>query len=162
MNNFKSIKAILSEVRTDKKSHFKQTSGFVQHGNTLVMKHCISVAYVSLMIAKKLHIKVDRKALVRGALLHDYFLYDWHEKNKGHSLHGFKHPYFALRNASRDFRLNDIEKNVIVRHMFPLTPIPPKCREAWIVCMADKYCSARETMYTVKRYAHNARQFVFG
>ena len=32
MNNFKSIKAILSEVRTDKKSHFKQTSGFVQHG----------------------------------------------------------------------------------------------------------------------------------
>ena len=95
-------------------------------------------------------------------MLHDYFLYDWHEKNKGHSLHGFKHPYFALRNASRDFRLNDIEKNVIVRHMFPLTPIPPKCREAWIVCMADKYCSARETMYTVKRYAHNARQFVFG
>lgn len=73
MNNFKSIKAILSEVRTDKKSHFKQTSGFVQHGNTSVMKHCISVAYVSLMIAKKLHIKVDRKALVRGALLHDYF-----------------------------------------------------------------------------------------
>ena len=132
MNNFKSIKAILSEVRTDKKSHFKQTSGFVQHGNTSVMKHCISVAYVSLMIAKKLHIKVDRKALVRGALLHDYFLYDWHEKN------------------------------VIVRHMFPLTPIPPKCREAWIVCMADKYCSARETMYTVKRYAHNARQLVFG
>ena len=63
MNNFKSIKAILSEVRTDKKSHFKQTSGFVQHGNTSVMKHCISVAYVSLMIAKKLHIKVDRKAL---------------------------------------------------------------------------------------------------
>ena len=123
MNNFKSIKAILSEVRTDKKSHFKQTSGFVQHGNTSVMKHCISVAYVSLMIAKKLHIKVDRKALVRGALLHDYFLYDWHEKNKEHSLHGFKHPYFALRNASRDFRLNDIEKNVIVRHMFPLTPI---------------------------------------
>ena len=113
------------------------------------MKHCISVAYVSLIIAKKLHIKVDRKALVRGALLHDYFLYDWHEKGGGHKLHGFRHPYSALRNASRDFKLNNIEENVILRHMFPLTPIPPKCREAWIVCMADKYCSAKETMYTV-------------
>lgn len=117
---------------------------------------------MSLIIAKKLHIKVDRKALVRGALLHDYFLYDWHEKGGGHKLHGFRHPYSALRNASRDFKLNNIEENVILRHMFPLTPIPPKCREAWIVCMADKYCSAKETMYTVKRYAHNACQFVFG
>lgn len=71
MNNFKPIKSILSEVRNDRKSHFKQTSSFVQHGNTSVMKHCISVAYVSLMIARKLHIKVDKKALVRGALLHD-------------------------------------------------------------------------------------------
>ena len=134
----------------------------MQHGSTSVYEHSVNVAYKSLLLAENFRLPVDKQSLVRGALLHDYFLYDWHEKNKEHSLHGFKHPYFALRNASRDFRLNDIEKNVIVRHMFPLTPIPPKCREAWIVCMADKYCSARETMYTVKRYAHNARQFVFG
>ena len=146
MNNFKSIKAILSEVRTDKKSHFKQTSGFVQHGNTSVMKHCISVAYVSLMIAKKLHIKVDRKALVRGALLHDYFLYDWHEKDGGHRLHGFRHPAFALYNASKDFSLNRKERNIIARHMFPLTVLPPRCLEAWIVCFVDKYCAFSETM----------------
>ena len=134
----------------------------MQHGSTSVYEHSVNVAYKSLLLVENYRLPVDKQSLVRGALLHDYFLYDWHEKNKEHSLHGFKHPYFALRNASRDFRLNDIEKNVIVRHMFPLTPIPPKCREAWIVCMADKYCSARETMYTVKRYAHNARQFVFG
>ena len=146
MNNFKSIKAILSEVRTDKKSHFKQTSGFVQHGNTSVMKHCISVAYVSLMIAKKLHIKVDRKALVRGALLHDYFLYDWHENDASHRLHGFRHPGTALRNATQDYALNQREKNTIARHMFPLTPIPPQCREAWLVCLADKWCAMEETL----------------
>ena len=146
MNNFKSIKAILSEVRTDKKSHFKQTSGFVQHGNTSVMKHCISVAYVSLMIAKKLHIKVDRKALVRGALLHDYFLYDWHESDASHRLHGFRHPGTALKNATRDYALNQREKNTIARHMFPLTPIPPQCREAWLVCLADKWCAMEETL----------------
>ena len=145
MNNFKSIKAILSEVRTDKKSHFKQTSGFVQHGNTSVMKHCISVAYVSLMIAKKLHIKVDRKALVRGALLHDYFLYDWHEKDGGHRLHGFFHAERALHNARRDFNLNFIERDIIRKHMFPLNITPPKFRESWIVTWADKLCAAEET-----------------
>ena len=162
LNNFKPIKRVLEEVRKDSGSRFKQTSGYVQHGNTSVMKHCISVAYVSVMIANKLHIRVDKKALIRGALLHDYFLYDWHEKGAGHQLHGFKHPYSALRNANRDFKLSEIEQNVILRHMFPLTPIPPKCREAWIVCMADKYCSTKETMYTVKRYANNAFHFVFG
>ena len=146
MNNFKSIKAILSEVRTDKKSHFKQTSGFVQHGNTSVMKHCISVAYVSLMIAKKLHIKVDRKALVRGALLHDYFLYDWHNQLTPHHLHGFFHPGVALRNASMDVELTPIEHDIIKKHMFPLTLVPPKYLESWIVCWIDKKCSTRETL----------------
>ena len=25
--------------------------------------------------------------------------------------------------------------------MFPLTPVPPTCTEAWIVCIADKICA---------------------
>ncbi len=30
--------------------------------------------------------------------------------------------------------------------MFPLVPVPPTCREAWIVCMADKWCALYETV----------------
>ena len=30
--------------------------------------------------------------------------------------------------------------------MFPLVPIPPRCKEAWIVCVADKYCALGETV----------------
>ena len=37
-------------------------------------------------------------------------------------------------------------KNIIARHMFPLIPVPPQCREAWIVCLADKWCALGETV----------------
>ena len=88
---------------------------------------------------------VYEKALIRGALLHDYFLYDWHIKRKGHHFHGFTHPATALRNAEKEYNLGDIERNIISRHMFPLTIVPPMCREAWLVCLADKYCAVKET-----------------
>ena len=41
---------------------------------------------------------------------------------------------------------SEIEKETIRRHMFPLNPIPPCCREAWIVTLADKICSGGETV----------------
>ena len=88
---------------------------------------------------------VDKQSLVRGALLHDYFLYDWHEKDGGHRLHGFFHAERALHNARRDFNLNFIERDIIRKHMFPLNITPPKFRESWIVTWADKLCAAEET-----------------
>ena len=42
---------------------------------------------------------VDKRSLIRGALLHDYFLYDWHDKNKPAKFHGFTHPKIAFENA---------------------------------------------------------------
>ena len=123
---------------------------FTQHGDTSVFEHTVSVAKHSLLFAmaveKVFGKKVDRKSLVRGALLHDYFLYDWHEKTrKGHNIHGFTHPGKALENARRDFEINDIEADIIKKHMFPLTLIPPKHFESFIVCMADKWCAICET-----------------
>ncbi len=116
------------------------------HGTTSVLKHCIHVAAVSCQLADLFHLKVDRSALIRGALLHDYYLYDWHVPEKWHKLHGFSHPYVALTNAKRDYYLSEREKNIIVRHMFPLVPIPPSCTEAWLVCLADKICATKEVI----------------
>ena len=122
---------------------------YTQHGDTSVFEHTVSVAKHSLLIAmsieKIFRKKVDRRSLVRGALLHDYFLYDWHEKRKGHNIHGFTHPGKALENARRDFEINDVEADVIKKHMFPLTIIPPKRLESFIVCVADKWCAICET-----------------
>lgn len=125
------------------------TRGFIQHGDVTVYAHVTSVARASLSFAERLGrvgVSVDHASLLRGALLHDYFLYDWHDPDPSHRLHGFRHPFFALARAEEDFELTPRERNIIVRHMFPLVPVPPTCREAWIVCLADKWCALRETV----------------
>ncbi len=118
----------------------------IQHGTFSVYDHSLYVTSMCLRISKKLKLKVDEKALVRGALLHDYFLYDWHEPTKANRIHGFTHPGIALNNAEKVFHLGKIEKNMIKRHMFPLTPVPPKYRESVILCVADKICATKETV----------------
>lgn len=119
-------------------------SRFIQHGGTSCRTHCLAVAYYSLVLAWYLRLPCDRAGLVRGALLHDYFLYDWHQKNPAHRWHGFFHPAAALRRAEADFSLTQVERDVIARHMFPLTPIPPRTLEGALVCLVDKGCSLWE------------------
>ena len=121
----------------------QQMINYIQHGNTTCLEHCQSVARRSAEIAFKYNIHVDMKSMVRGAILHDYFLYDWHNQKLG-NLHGFYHPGIALKNAVRDFELNEIECDVIKKHMFPLTLYLPKYRETVLVCLADKDCALRE------------------
>ncbi|MGB4439756.1 MAG: HD domain-containing protein [Sedimentibacter sp.] len=127
-------------------SRFPQMLQYMQHGNVNVYQHCINVAHMSCQIAWRLHLKVNYSSLIRGALLHDYFLYDWHERGQEHRLHGFLHPLIALKNAREDFELTSTEANIILRHMFPLIPVPPNCLESWIVCVADKACTMREIL----------------
>ncbi len=129
-----------------KDSRFPQTIQYKQHGSISIYEHSIAVAYMSCWIACKLRFNVDYAALVRGALLHDYFLYDWHDRSREHRLHAFSHPQKALQNACEDFELTPKEENIILRHMFPVTLIPPCCTESWIVCVADKFCALKETL----------------
>lgn len=117
----------------------------IQHGDTTVLLHCIAVAYFSLKLVRFLGLKCDKDSLIRGALLHDYFLYDWHISGSCHRFHGFYHPSTALKNAQEDFALTEREQDIISHHMFPLTPSPPRCREALLVCVVDKGCALYET-----------------
>lgn len=133
---------ILEEVT--KETRILESKKFIQHGKTSVYEHSVQVAYESYQFAKEKNLKVDTRRLIRGALLHDYFLYDWHNQLTPHRLHGFFHPGIALRNAGRDVELTALEKDIIKKHMFPLTPVPPRHLESWIVCWVDKKCSVRE------------------
>ncbi len=153
---------IFDDLKTNSK--ILASDAFIQHGDTSVLMHSIMVAYFSYCFALKHHnskhngspdsISSHYNELIRGALLHDYFLYDWHVPSKSHNLHGFKHPGFACKNAERDIKdITLIEENIIKRHMFPLTPIPPACKEAWVVCLVDKLCSTYET-FTLEKHFH--------
>jgi len=128
-----------------------QTLGtFLQHSDFTLLRHVLSVSYMTYRVCRKLG--WDYKAAARAGLLHDYVTYDWHVPDKSHRLHGFRHPYFALRNSRELTELSKIEENAIVRHMWPLTPIPPKYREAWALTLVDKYCATRETLRKYQKH----------
>lgn len=119
---------------------------FRQHGNVSCYEHSLAVAMLSIRLAGFLRIRIDLRSLIRGALLHDYFLYDWHEADKSHRFHGFIHARRALKNAERDFALTAIERDIILKHMFPLNPRLPRYRESFIVIVADRLCAFREIL----------------
>jgi len=122
--------------------HVCSMKQFIQHSNVTCLEHSISVSYNSYLVCRGLGL--DYKSAARGALLHDFFLYDWHITKTGHGLHGFTHPNTALKNAEEKFCLNVIEKDIIKKHMWPLTISLPKYKESFIVSFVDKYCSLAE------------------
>lgn len=129
--------------------HMRVERRSFQHGVITTYAHSIRVACLAVWFADRLHLwrRVDRRSLVRAALLHDYFLYDWHDWDDGaHRWHGFTHGGVALRNALRDFQLNAVERDAIRHHMFPLTPVPPRHIVGWLVTLADKVSATRETL----------------
>ena len=97
-------------------------------------EHSLFVSYVAYRLAR--HWNIDAREAARAGLLHDLFLYDWHThaKETGEHFHGFTHPRVAMENAIRYFQIPEKEQNMILRHMWPLTPIPPKSVEGFVVC----------------------------
>lgn len=134
---------IYNEVSTN--SRFEECANYMHHGDTSIKKHAITVTLLALNLSEKLNIKVNKRYLIRGALLHDYFLYDWHDM-KLKDLHGFHHPTKALKEALKDFNLSRKEIDIIKHHMFPLTYECPRCKESLLVCIADKICAWGETI----------------
>ncbi len=126
-----------------KHPEYQRLKDFTHHDKN-IYEHCIDVAWLSCKAAKVLHL--DIKSTVRGALFHDFFLYDWRDKNDApNRLHGFYHARDAYLNALKYFgSLSPIEKDIILRHMWPLTPIPPKYPESFIVCMIDTLVATKE------------------
>jgi uncharacterized protein len=124
---------------------FLKMQNFSHHNQLTTMEHSIHVAERSLEYVNKHNIKCNKRALVVGCLLHDFFLYDYHVKgNRFAKWHAFTHPRVALENANKHFELSKLECEIIKKHMLPTTIVPPTKKEVWIIVWEDKVCAVKE------------------
>ncbi len=121
-----------------------QMKKYIHHGNTSCFEHCLNVSYMNYKICKWLNL--DYRSAARAGLLHDLFLYDWHLKHSKKILekHGFTHSKIALFNAQKYFNLNNLEKDIILKHMWPLNIELPKYKETCVIVLTDKICCIKE------------------
>ena len=134
-----------------------------RHHDDVLWNHLIQVSFRSFLVAKYYH--VDEKVCAIAGLLHDFYpkaykyskelaeidhsyLDKVHVKQKLWKMHGFTHAKEAADNARKFFPglIDDKTYSCIKTHMFPLTPIPPKYKEGWIVTLMDKRLSANVLM----------------
>ena len=122
----------------------KQMNDFKQHYETTCFEHCLVASYYCYLLCKKFNL--DYISCSRAAMVHDLFLYDWRKRQNGRKgLHAFTHPQTAQDNASKLFDLNEKEKDIIVKHMWPVTLALPKYKESYILTLVDKYCALNES-----------------
>ena len=148
--NDKEYMEIIADILENKK--FLAIEKCKHHGLNRFI-HSMRVAYYSYLITKKLRLNYIETA--RGGLLHDFFVNDDLTPRK-QRLSMFYHPYYSLKNADYYFYLSDLEKDIIINHMFPTLPHKiPKYLESWILSFVDKgiaiyefYCAyARNKVY---------------
>ena len=112
---------------------------YQHHVKSNAYDHSIKVARLCYRHCKHFGTEVDVREVVRGALLHDLYLYDRHDRHPSHRRHGTQHPRRALINARRIYRdLSETECDIILHHMFPLTWPAPRTRGGRLVCFYDK------------------------
>lgn len=129
----KEFMKIASPILTHKE--FIKTKNIVHHGKTRY-SHSLRVAYMSYTLSKILG--CDVKSTIRAGALHDFFLVR-DDKNIATSAKMLiEHPSIAKQNAINYFGINEKEQNIIESHMFPISNVAPKSKEAWIVTFSDK------------------------
>lgn len=93
--------------------------------------HALKTAYLCYRFGRRFPVGASPAELVRGALLHDFCAREMANL--------CTHPRLALENARRLFgELTKTEQDMILRHMFPLTILPPSTRAGWLLWFCDK------------------------
>jgi hypothetical protein len=115
----------------------------VHHHYTTRLIHCLNVSYNGYKVAKKMGWKYEETA--RAGLLHDLFYEDWRTTTYDKGSYAYNHPRVAYENASKLTDISDLEKDIIIKHMWGATIAPPKYKESFLVTFVDKYCAIKES-----------------
>ena len=110
-------------------------------------QHLLSVSYMSYIQAKRRGLRY--KEMAQAAMLHDLFYYDYKDRENYPKKHNRRHAETALENAQRLLSLSELQREIILTHMWPITASRPVSAEARIVCKTDKICSVFECIYSV-------------
>ena len=126
------------------------------HRGSNCYEHCFKVAKKA--VKKSLRRKnINLEVVIVGAILHDYYLYDWRDDKSKLKGHGKNHPDIAIENALRDFNISNEVKRVIKTHMWPINIKEyPNTKEARIVSLCDKAVTIGESL-TSKKYKERKR-----
>jgi len=140
MKNKKIYYEIYSEFYNVNK--YRELKCMPHHGNNR-LEHINRVSKMSFYLSKFLNL--DYVSCTRGAMMHDFFTKEDISRNKKHYNKFLKnHPLVAYNNSIKYFDINDIEKDIILTHMFPIKKGKPKYKESKIVCFCDKIISVYE------------------
>lgn len=126
----------------------EKLDNYEQHCHTSRLQHSVNVSYYSFLICRLLG--WDYRSAARAGLLHDLFYYDWRVTKGNRSSHASWHPRVAYDNAKKICSLNKVEKDAILKHMWPCTFVPPRYKESYVVTFVDKVCAVMEA--TGKRF----------
>ena len=129
----------------------KKMKGINMHRGSNTYVHSFKVAKKSIKRAIKSRKKnIDFNVVLIGAILHDYYLYDWRVERNKRKKHGRNHPNISSENATRDFQISDKIKKVIKSHMWPINIKEfPTSIEAKIVSISDKIVSLGEALTSI-------------
>ncbi len=136
--NEKEFLNIIKDIITNEE--FKKLKNQIHHG-TNRYSHLYRVARNTYIKSKEKGL--DYNSATRATILHDFFTQEDVLNEKSREVL-FKHPNVALYNASKYYDINEIEENIILSHMYPLSKIKPQSKEARIVSLADKKVSIEE------------------
>lgn len=144
----------------------QKLKNYQHHITTTRFQHCLNVSYYHYKICR--FFKLDANSGARAGLLHDLYFYDTKHyiRQKPAVKHCKYHPQTALHNAEKIIKLNDLERDMIYNHMWPLTPEKPKYAETYLITFVDKYCAMIEFIlpqpknfiHFFKKYRHRKLQ----
>ena len=149
------LKAILSNKELTENSEYyscvrdlltcgdvRNLSEYPHHIGTSRFQHSLNVSYYNFKLCRLFHL--DAKAAARAGLLHDLFFYDRKTHKKIRNGHCAEHANIALYNASMRFSISELEGDMILNHMWPMTPRLPRHAETYMITLVDKFCATAE------------------
>ncbi len=136
-----------------KRSEVQALRNYRHHIRTTRFQHSLNVAYYSYLLCRLL--RLDAASAARAGLLHDLYHYDTRHfiKSRPATRHSKHHPVVALENAGRLIHMTAKERDMIEKHMWPVTLRFPRYAESYVLTFVDKYCAVIEFFAGHRAYA---------